>query len=464
MKSPWKFVLTALFIAAAVLPAHAQNGSLKVRSFPSGAAVVIDGVPTGKVTPMNTRLSVGDHTVTIAVPDSGWSPNTRTVTIRRGDNELVVTLLPVVTSGAQGPPGPQGVQGPQGAPGPQGATGATGAQGPQGVPGAEGAAGPQGPPGPEGPQGKQGEQGIQGVKGDQGEPGLPGVQGPQGAAGQTGPVGPAGPSGAALPAPPPVPYSGNFALSINGQAPIALSEVAGCFDKVIGVEYEDCYLETAVMSPQLFTWFADSVDGSNPLRNLTLYQYNFNNQVTAQLDIQNGFMRELTVSDFAASAKATGKLRFVVVPRRLLVATPGTFGIITTQPTYLTANFVFVLPGVDGSRVAAINGLRASWPKVALPPNGTRREFLPGKPSYDEIQVEVALTGTTAADLDSWVNQFALGTGTTRDGEIEARNATLTTVIARVSLFGVSPRFFTPFPADSGRRTITLHLDRFTLQ
>ena len=77
--------------------AHAQtgNGSLKVTSFPSGARVVVDGTDTGKVTPMSVSLAIGDHEVVVSIPNSGWNPDTRTVTINSGNNDLSVTLLPV---------------------------------------------------------------------------------------------------------------------------------------------------------------------------------------------------------------------------------------------------------------------------------------------------------------------------------------------------------------------------------
>lgn len=294
--------------------------------------------------------------------------------------------------------------------------------------------------------------------------GAPGCAGSSGSSRPDRPRGPCRPGGRRGPGAAPAPYSGTFLLSISGQNPILLTEVAGCFDKVIGVEYEDCYLTTPVLSQQVFTWFENSVDGSNPLRNLTLYRFDATFQLVGQLDIQDGFMRELTVSDFDASQKALGTFRLVVVPRRLVARTPGTTGAATSSPTFLTAIFSFTLNGVDGSRVSSIRGLRASWPKVPLPPNGTRHEFLPGQPAFDEIQVEMSTTGATAADLDQWVNQFVQGTGTAKDGEVEARNATLTTVIARVGLFNMSPRFFPPFPSATNRRTITLHLERFTLQ
>src|SRR5579864_8446047 len=83
-------------LAAVKLQAQSGNGDLKVTSFPSGANVVIDGTDTGKVTPMSTSLAVGDHIVVVSIPNSGWNPDTRPVTIASGNNDLSVTLLPVL--------------------------------------------------------------------------------------------------------------------------------------------------------------------------------------------------------------------------------------------------------------------------------------------------------------------------------------------------------------------------------
>src|SRR5262245_26355959 len=65
----------------------AQRGSLNVSSFPAGAQVWIDGVFTGKLTPMSTSLLQGPHTVTVQIPDSGWKPETRRLDITSGNND-----------------------------------------------------------------------------------------------------------------------------------------------------------------------------------------------------------------------------------------------------------------------------------------------------------------------------------------------------------------------------------------
>jgi hypothetical protein len=109
---------------------------LVVSSDPSGAHVAIDGVDTRQLTPMGTELRVGMHQVTVSMPGSTWNPDTRTVEIIKGNNDLSVTLLPKVTAGSpgsQGPQGPAGPQGPQGNTGPQGPAGPVGPQGPAGT-------------------------------------------------------------------------------------------------------------------------------------------------------------------------------------------------------------------------------------------------------------------------------------------------------------------------------------------
>jgi len=116
--------IVIVLLASLGVAARGAAATLKVTSFPSGAQVAIDGVDTGKVTPMNVALTEGDHIVTVQIPGSGWRADTRTVTIRSGNNDLSVTLLPFMTVGPQGPTGATGSTGSTGPTGPTGPTGA----------------------------------------------------------------------------------------------------------------------------------------------------------------------------------------------------------------------------------------------------------------------------------------------------------------------------------------------------
>src|SRR5258707_5713707 len=131
-------LVTALFVLWVPVALRADNGALKVTSFPSGANVSVDGVDTGKVTPMSISVAVGAHTVVVTIPNSGWNPDSRPFVVVAGNNDLSVTLLPILTTGPIGPPGPKGDKGDKGDLGPPGAPGASG------VPGATGPAGPAG--------------------------------------------------------------------------------------------------------------------------------------------------------------------------------------------------------------------------------------------------------------------------------------------------------------------------------
>jgi len=231
----WVFVFAGSLL---LLPGRAlaqdKHGKLRISSFPSGANVSVDGKDMGQVTPMSTEVSVGWHKVKVSIPNPGWNADLRDVQVAAGNNDLSVTLLPIVSVGPMGPPGPAGPMGPQGPAGatgpagpqgpaglqgPKGDTGATGAagatgsvgpmgpQGPKGdtgATGATGAMGPAGPVGPIGPMGPQGPQGLQGLTGNVGATGATGAagpagpMGPTGATGQTGPQGPSGPPGPGL--------------------------------------------------------------------------------------------------------------------------------------------------------------------------------------------------------------------------------------------------------------------------
>src|SRR5512140_1875248 len=74
-----KSLITVLLLLATTIAAAEQKGTLKVTSFPSGAGVTVDGQPTGKTTPMSMSLAIGNHTITVFIANSGWTPDTRTV-------------------------------------------------------------------------------------------------------------------------------------------------------------------------------------------------------------------------------------------------------------------------------------------------------------------------------------------------------------------------------------------------
>jgi len=424
----WRVGLVIVVLAALAAPAAAQSGALKVTSFPSGALVTVDGVSTGKVTPMNISLPLGDHEVIVSLPNTGWNPDTRTVSIVSGNNDLSVTLLPALTTGPQGPAGPAG------------------------------AMGPAGPAGPQGPKGDRGEVGP---------PGATGATGATGAAGATGATGPQGPPGTAVgapPPPPPPPYSGNFVLEVNSGDPIPLSAFGGCFDKVLGQEYEDCYFATHVLDDTLTAWLNDTVLGVNQRRDLTVHRVDLAGNILAEIDIDNGFLRDFSVSAFEADSLSLGVLSFVVVPAEIRTRA-GSGSLSGVQPKAFTSGrFKVGLDNLDGSGFVGVAGLRMLVAKVpAAQPGGLRQTFEPGAKQFGEVVFEVSGTGTTAADLDAWVTDIGRGTGTPRNGELDIFDSSLPQPqeIAVIELTGVLPTSFPPFPVSGNRRRLTARIASF---
>lgn len=327
----------------------------------------------------------------------------------------------------------------------------------------------QGPSGPAGPAGAPGAQGPQGL------PGATGLQGLQGVKGDAGPQGPAGPPGPSVAAPtiPPPPYEGAFYASINGQI-FQLAGFAGCFDKVIGVEYEDCYFGVdGLPSSEVLAWLDDLSQGNNPLRDITVYKLSGRwgdsrtpPETLARLEIGGAFIREFSILDFDAASSALSTVSFVVVPRQIQAQTPEPISFFDTPRPTLQSNFRVNITNVDGSRVAAVRGLRVSSPKVPVAGAGVRHEFSPGQPIFDDITLEASSNGgTTIADLEAWTNEVASGVAAAkRDGEIELLNSSLTTVVGRVHLFDLIPRSLPLFGTGaSSRRSITLQVGRFAL-
>lgn len=374
----------------------------------------------------------------------------------------------------QGEPGPMGPAGPRGATGATGAAGAigpvgpagavgpagpVGAAGPSGPAGPAGAAGPQGPSGAQGPQGPAGADGATGPAGPAGAEGATGPQGPAGPAGPAGPQGPTGPpgSGGSLPAvPPPVPYAGNFAISIDGNATFRLTAFGGCFDKIIGVEYEDCYFATRVPAASLFGWVNEAT--TNPRRHdVTVYQFDLAGNVLSETDVRDAFLREFSMSDLEAAGADSVIFTFVLVPEQIQTrAGTGSLNSIAVK-TLVQSNFRVSFDSVDGRGVMGLRDLGFSVAKQPDPVGAGRRRFVPGPLQYNAVAIDVVTSGltSTAADLDAWVAQVANGQAQGRGATVELMNPGMTVTEVSIDVYGLFPLTFPSFSTTPNRRTFT---------
>ena len=406
--------LALLFAVLLLAPslAAAQSGSLKVTSFPSGATVVVDGVNTGKVTPMSVSLPIGEHLVTVSIADAGWRPDTRTVTIAAGNNDLSVTLLPALTAGPKGD---------------------------------------KGDPGPQGPQG---------IKGDKGDQGIQGPAGPEGAQGPPGPPGPA----SVTPAAPPVAYSGEFYVTFDNVETVPLISFAGCYDALIGVEYEDCYFETASVPARLIQWFNEAVLNSNARRDILVTRVSSSGKETenTQLRIGQGFLRELSFGDFNTQIAAPGRLRFIVVPSTL--TTPSVPMPRSSDSRFYQHTFEVQVANVIALHTAAtaVSGIRMSVEKLLTSTSG-RHVFAPGQVLFDPIRLESTPAASEA--FEDWAADVAKGAAAPRNGALDLLDGLKGLPgPASIVFTGLMPTALELCPTPSGGRRLTLSVVQFRLQ
>jgi len=307
--------------------------------------------------------------------------------------------------------------------------------------------GPRGPVGPEGEQGPQGEIGPMGPMGPQGQKGDTGSIGATGATGATGPQGPAGPQGppgpvGALPEEPPAPYTlsgGSFVLAIDGRTVTRLASFAGCKDKVLGVEYEDCHFEVGNFPRVLLDWFNDAVGGDGVRHDLTVYSVNFDMEVTGELQINDAFLRDISVADADAASKDFQRMSFVAVPTELRQIRPSgaPLNLPPNEKLATVASFKLEIPNVDARRTRSMRGIHVTIPKVAVDGGTGRRLFDPGIPEVGDVWV--ATSSQDLASYEDWVRTVLNGRDDRRDGRLSLLNASLTDARAVIELKGLTP-------------------------
>jgi len=402
-------------INSAVVDYGAKTLTISGTAFGASPTITLGTVALGRQSATPTQIVA---TFPAASPPSAFAPGDYFLKLIFSNGSLAIFT---VTLGAVGP---QGIPGPQGAPGSQGA------------PGMNGTTGPPGPQGPQGPKGDKGDKGDKGEIGDRGNSGPPGLKGDKGDQ---------GPPGSSAPPIPPKPYVGSFILQI-GSEKITLTSFAGCVDKILGVEYEDCYMQTNTVPPTLAQWANDTVDGNNLLRDFKVSALDFEHNERARLEIQGAFLRDCTISDADAGDGTTDAFAFVLVPGNIrLVNGDGT----TILPTGLTKafrndNFAVHLDSIDTSDVRGVRGIHMAVPKLMATPIGTRHQFSPGTPQFDVARLEVAPGGATSDQLGTWISGVAQGQTDVRNGDLQFLNIDQTVAVG-LQLSNLSPISFDPF-------------------
>jgi hypothetical protein len=464
------------------------------------------------------------ETEIIAQLPSGIPPGTYRLAVVRdgpipGADAMDLTIGAVGPAGPEGPPGAKGDigdPGPPGLPGLPGQDGKDGAAGPPGPKGmtwrgawtaiasyvkddavafggsswialrdstgvqpvagddwalvaAKGNTGPQGLPGEIGPQGPQGPQGAQGEPGPQG---LQGIVGPQGPVGPPGPPGPAGPKGdpgepgpAATPPPTPPPaYAGSFVLELGGRTWIRLTSFAGCYDKVLGVEYEDCYFQTHELPSELKQWIQGSIandTNTDGPQDLVVVQVDAQDRAISGTTIRNGFLTDFSVSDLDAALTGNVVFSFTVVPETLQTEASDEVPKMPRATLFPGNAFALSVGGTDQS-FAAVRGLHVSWAKDPVASDFGRHRFQRDPvPQFSDVVLEASTTASVAADtvqaIQRWVSNVENGIHDRRDADLQLLDQTGSATLLDIPLSDLTPLSFQPI-AMSGPSRLSLDL------
>lgn len=374
----------------------------------------------------------------------------------------------------EGPPGATGPTGATGAQGPAGAAGATGATGASGADGAAGAAGATGPTGPQGPAGPAGPAGATGAAGANGASGATGATGPQGI---QGPVGPAGPAGGGQPSAPPQPYTTQnvfYEVEVVGESErVRLTSFAGCFDKQLGVEYEDCHLATTRFADNpLLEWLDDTLQGTNDRRDLVVRQISLSTgQAISRITIGNGFISDFSLSALEASATGVPVVfSFIVVPDSLQFSSGGGAADAQNLSNFLRNNFFQVsIDGVQLDAAAEVRGIHLSLPKIPVSTGVSNRQlFVPGAPTVDQLEIGIAGIGSAATTDAQYLNTW---TAAVAQGQTDLRDAIVTLLstqgqpVMTLSFSDLMPLTgLGPFGDSGNRRSVTFSYSGLGLQ
>jgi len=323
-----------------------------------------------------------------------------------------------------------------------------------------------GPPGLKGDKGEKGDRGEKGPAGDPGQRGEPGKPGERGEKGERGEPGPG--SAAPAPTPPPPAYAGIFTLEETGkpETRIRLLSFAGCFEKLLSAEYEDCYFQAPLNSPALLAWADRTLTGGSPFLDITVRSVDYGGREITHMEIGAAFIRDFSVSALGAS-QASATVTVAVVPTYVTVSSSSATVPLASGHPARQLEFSMRVDGVDTSRVVAVRGLHMSAPKVRMQNVGhlgPLRRFMPGAPQFDPISIDMMTSHQTATDFETWAAQVGAGVQIPRDAQIDAFDLMRPgTQVADLQLSGLLPIAFPPYSTAQGIRTIVLTITGLSL-
>jgi hypothetical protein len=271
--------------------------------------------------------------------------------------------------------------------------------------------------------------------------------------------------------------AGVFALEIGGQPAGNISSVAGgaVFGVVVreplgsdavvrkhigNVKYEDITITCGIPSAPLADWLRAFIASPGEARNGSIVFLDYAYHPVRELQWTNGLISSVTFPRLDAATKDAAFLTVTITPEytRMLASTQTKVTATSTQARKLRAsNFRVSIPGINATKVSAVEALTVSRPLVA-DDVGTSRMTLTEQGALDVGDLVLTLSESGASDFATWTDDFVVKGNNDKSYEKQATVTFLepaqTAALMTVELSGVGIYKFGPMKAVSGSETI----------
>lgn len=241
----------------------------------------------------------------------------------------------------------------------------------------------------------------------------------------------------------------NFALEFEGKHVGFLRMVSGGSvvgvvttrngqeKQISGIRYEPITVEMNLNGAlSLLEWMASISKGDKARRSGAVVITDGNFEVVSRLEFQNAVLTELSLSPLdAANGKDMLTVQATFAPERAQrISGKGTLksDLGAKSKAFLASNFRLTLPGIDTSRVLAIQGLTFRAKPVSELPGG-RRQTEVGSIEYNDIEISVGANGLEG--FEKWFQESVIaGKNLKQNATIELLDQSLKQTIGTISL------------------------------
>jgi phage tail-like protein len=230
-----------------------------------------------------------------------------------------------------------------------------------------------------------------------------------------------------------------------------------------GLHYDDITLTCGTgMSSGFYTWIADTLNRRYSRKNGAVVVADFNYREVSRLSFQQALLSAIALPALDASSKEPAYLTVRIAPestRRTTGQGPEIDKTVRAQKQLLQANFRLDIPGLDCTRVTAIDEILIRQTLVE-DPVGALREYQKEPGNLEIPNLAVVLQESRAASFYDWFEDFVIkgnnGAGGEKTGTLAYLAPNGQDALFTLDFHGLGIFKLTPLKFDSARESARL--------